>query len=201
MTSDTLTVGPYRIAPELFARGFETGKGPCSCATHCCAGGVWMDLRDRDRILEHRDAIARAMDPEQVHDHTRWFGEEEPDDDFPSGRSIETTVQGNGCVFLDRQGRCSVQVAAVTAGLHKWAWKPLYCVLFPLEVSEGTVCFDDMLQEEQVCCTVTDTFTTPLFRGCREELEHLLGREGYAALERHYESTAAHPAPAGKETP
>ena len=43
-----------------------------------------------------------------------------------------------------------------------------------------------MLQDEETCCTISDSFTVPLFEACREELVHIVGEEGYAAMEEHY---------------
>lgn len=195
-----ITVGRYRIAPELFTTGYTAGKGPCTCSSHCCAGGVFMDVADRERILAHRELIARHMDATQVTDPSRWFDDEElADSDFPSGRCVGSAVVNDKCVFLDARGLCSLQAAAVAEGMHKWAIKPLYCILFPIEVSEGTVGFDDMLQGEQVCCTTDTAFVTPAFRACREELEHLLGAGGYAALEEAYTRIVAPAAGARQE--
>jgi hypothetical protein len=64
--------------------------------------------------------------------------------------------------------------------------KPLFCILFPIEITEKVVSFDDMLQDEQSCCSVTAPFDTPLFEGCKEELVHLVGEDGYRAMEDHY---------------
>lgn len=70
--------------------------------------------------------------------------------------------------------------------MHKWALKPLFCILYPIEISNNVVSFDDMLQSEESCCTITEEFDTPLFAACREELTHLLGEEGYQELDAHY---------------
>jgi hypothetical protein len=149
---------------------------------------VYADVRERDRIMAHRDLVRSAMDDTQPHNDAEWFEHEEADDaDFPSGRCVGTQDTNGKCTFLDRHGRCSLQVAAVNAGMDRWALKPLYCVLFPIEITDKVVGFDDMLQEEQPCCSVTDRFQTPLFRACRDELVHLLGEEGYLQIEEYYD--------------
>ena len=148
-----------------------------------------MDAKDHQRILEQKELVKAQMDETQTTDASKWFEPEVADDsDFPSGKAIGTEVINDKCAFLDKFGRCSIQLAAVAAGKHKWAWKPLYCVLFPIEVSNNVVSFDPMLQGEQSCCTVTSAFNTPLFVACKEELVHLLGEDGYNIMENHYTS-------------
>ncbi|HXG01217.1 MAG TPA: DUF3109 family protein [Bacteroidota bacterium] len=187
--AEYLKVNQYLISNELFESGYAAGNGPCNCTAQCCTSGVWVDLGERDTIMRHASIIKQHMDETQTQDETQWFevGIEE-DPDFPSGHCVGTAVVNNKCTFLDTFGRCTLQLAAVAAGEHKWAWKPLYCVLFPIVIENGVVEFDPMLQGEQTCCSVKDKFDIPLFAACKEELVHLLGREGYRQLEEHYAS-------------
>jgi hypothetical protein len=90
------------------------------------------------------------------------------------------------CAFLDRQGRCSLQVTGEQEGLGRWFLKPLYCVLYPIEITNKTIRFDDLLQDDESCCSVSDDFDVPLFEVCREELTHLLGPEAYVRLQEMY---------------
>lgn len=183
----SLKVKQFTVAGELFTKGFPAGGGPCSCSSVCCEGGVYADVRERDVVMEHREIIAAQMDETQNTDPASWFeAEEHSDSDFPSGHCVGTHVINDKCAFLDKLGGCAIQRAAVNAGMHKWALKPLFCILYPVEISNGVISFDDMLQEEQSCCTVGTTFVTPVFEGCREELVHLLGEDGFAAMEKHY---------------
>lgn len=185
----SLKIGKYTMAGELFTRGFPRNGGPCSCASTCCEGGVFVDLRERDVIIAHRDLIARHMDGTQTTDSSRWFEAEVIDHtDFPSGKCVGTDVINDKCAFLDGAGRCTLQKAAVAEGMHKWSIKPLYCILYPIEISDGIVSFDDLLQDEQSCCTIGPSFEVPLFEACKEELIHLVGEEGYAEMEQHYAS-------------
>jgi hypothetical protein len=184
---NSLKVGRFVIDGGLFTKGFPSGGGPCRCSSTCCAGGVLVDKTEHDVILAHHDLIARHMDETQVTDHMKWFESEEVHDtDFASGKAVGTEVINEKCAFLDKTGRCSIQLAAVSSGMHKWALKPLFCVLFPIEISNGVVSFDDMLQNQEACCSVGGEFDIPLFEGCREELEHLVGKEGYARMQDHY---------------
>lgn len=182
-----LRIGRYGISKDLFRFGYPGGQSPCTCTSTCCSWGVYVDVAERDRILEHSDAIVSAMDDSQPHDPALWFETDvDEDPDFVSGRCVGTHVHNNKCAFLDRQGRCAIQLAAVAQGLHRWAWKPMYCVLYPIEVSDGVVGFDPMLQDEQPCCSIAPRYAVPLFRACRDELTHLLGEQGYEMLEEHY---------------
>jgi len=177
----------YTISPELFRKGFPAGGGPCSCVSRCCHGGVYVDLKERERILAAKEQIKEQMDWSQTRDDSRWFETEELNHaDFPSGKCIGTQEINDKCAFLDSYGRCSIQLASVAAGDHKWALKPLYCILFPIEITDNVIGFDDLLQEESQCCSIKAEFATPLFRACREELEHILGPDGYAMIEERY---------------
>jgi hypothetical protein len=183
----SLKVGDFVMSGDLFTKGFPAGGGPCRCSSTCCSGGVYVDKRERDVVLAHREIIAQQMDETQDPNPDAWFEKEEIEDpDFRSGVCIGTEVVNDKCVFLDKAGRCAIQMAAVKMGMHKWALKPLFCILFPIEITNGVVGFDDMLQEQESCCSAQPEFEVPMFEGCREELEHLVGKEGYALMQDHY---------------
>jgi hypothetical protein len=186
--SAPLRIKQFTISPELTTTGYPEGGGPCTCSSTCCSSGVWVDLRERDRILAHKEIIKKYMDGTQTTADSVWFGsDEKADSDFASGMCVGTAEVNNKCVFLDGAGRCSLQVAAATEGMHKWALKPLYCILYPIEVTDGVVGFDPMLQSEQSCCTVDTVFRIPAFEACRDELVHLLGEDGFQMMREHYQ--------------
>ncbi|HUI63413.1 MAG TPA: DUF3109 family protein [Bacteroidota bacterium] len=183
----SLQVEGYTISGELFTKGYPAGGGPCQCSSACCEGGVFVDLRERDAILAHRESISAQMDETQNRDPATWFEKEELEDsDFPSGSCIGTRIINDKCTFLDGSGRCTLQRTAIARGMHKWALKPIFCVLYPIEIASGVVSFDEMLQNDQACCTVSNAFELPLFEACREELVHLVGEEGFAAMQNYY---------------
>jgi len=189
MTPDPLPeVKGYKISPELFATGVLQGAGPCTCSAVCCQGGVYADIAEREKILAYSHLVMKYMDETQPRDIREWFDKEEADDpDFPSGRCVGTAEYNNKCAFLDGENRCTLQVAAVQEGMDRWTLKPLFCILYPIEISGRTIRFDDLLQGEQSCCTVTSGYETPLFEACKDELVHILGEEGFEDVRRHYE--------------
>jgi hypothetical protein len=186
-SSNGFQVKGYTISEDLFMKGYVDSLGPCACSSSCCSGGVYADIKERDIIMAHKDEIKAQMDETQVTDDTRWFDAEEVEHhDFPSGKCIGTQEINGKCAFLNKRGWCSIQMASVAAGKHKWDMKPLYCVLFPVEISDKVVGFDDLLQGERHCCSIGDEFQTPLFKACQEELEYLLGKDGFAEVEQEY---------------
>lgn len=190
-TAGEFTVKGFAFAPEMFQRGFGEGSGPCRCSSDCCSGGVYVDVSERDRILSLKEKIKQQMDHTQTRDENLWFESELTEDaDFPSGHCVGTSVVNDKCAFLNIKGHCSIQLAAVTAGLDRWAWKPLFCVLYPIEITDHVIGFDPMLQDEKPCCTIREEFQIPLFRACKDELIHLLGQDGYHLLEQYYQGLA-----------
>ena len=188
-----MLVKGYQIAPALLATGFVAGEGPCACNAQCCASGAYIDLTERDRLLAHADLIKAHLDETQTDDETQWFeAGEKLDQDYASGRCVGTAMINGKCAFLDKRGYCTTQVAANAAGMHKWALKPLFCVLFPIEVIGGVVKFDSRLQDQRACCSTQPVFDVPLFQACRDELVHLLGEDGVSEIDAEY---AAHPPP------
>jgi Protein of unknown function (DUF3109) len=147
-----------------------------------------VDITERDRVLAHAELIKQHMDETQSRDERDWFEAETlVDADYPSGVCVGTAVRGDKCALLDSRGFCSLQVAAGAAGMHKWALKPLYCLLFPIEVLGGVVKFDARHDGTHACCSARAPFDVPVFEACREELVQLLGEDGFAQLRAHYE--------------
>ncbi len=72
-----------------------------------------------------------------------WFEKPQKDEDFESGIAVGTEVYNGKCVFLDKNGLCTLQKMADVEGEHKWKYKPIYCILFPLVVWEETFTIDD----------------------------------------------------------
>ena len=181
-----LTIGKYKIDPILFEKGFSRGCGPYQCETTCCSSGVYLDPKDRDVIMDHKEEVKLQMDETQTTNDAVWFdNKQEQDIDFPSGVAVSTEVYNDKCVFLRRDGRCSVQLVSAEKYNDPWKIKPFYCVAFPIALDHGVVTYDDYQDGKTQCCSiVTDTNVT-LVDSCKAELEYVLGKEGYLQLQQY----------------
>ena len=173
-----------RVQRSLLGKQFASGCSMMNCNGNCCKQGVMLDVKERDRILEHTDLILRYLEPGQEHDPSGWFEEEQADLDFPSGKAVGTRASDSGCVFLDSAGRCVLQKAAMGEGMPKFSLKPFYCVAYPVTIDQGELIIDDadFVSRNQCCSTVKDGALT-MFDVCSEELEYVLGKDGLSELQ------------------
>jgi len=173
-----------RVAPGLLQARFAAGCDTRLCTAACCRSGVWLDPRERDRILAHAGVVRRAMDPDQPTDPRLWFSRRvAADADFPSGRAVHTRVRNGRCVFLNGAGRCVLQKAS--AGRGGLQLKPFFCSAFPLTVDDGVLTLDDAkCRAGQPCCAPTAGGPLTVFETCRAELRHVLGAAGVRRLRR-----------------
>jgi hypothetical protein len=188
-----------RVDELIFTQGFVKYCDIDKCGGGCCHSGVYADVEEYEMILRHKDQIAKAMDETQDTDPSTWFdGEYIDDTDFPSGRATGTQVHerdggisgfDEGCVFLDKRHFCSIQVAAANEGLHRWAWKPMYCILFPITVVEGVITYDDSHSEDLHHCGPKGAgqYVHSVYESMREELQHFLGMEEFGKLDEYYQ--------------
>ncbi len=174
------------IDPKIF-----TYKFSCKCSGECCHYGVYTDLKEHDTILELKDKILPLFDETQCKDIKKWFEEPEEDDDFESGVAVGTEVIDGKCTFLDKNELCALQRLANLEGVHKWKYKPLYCILFPLTIYEGSLTIDDEHIDRLKTCNVNPDAEISIFDACKEELLYFLGEESYDELERYAEEYIA----------
>ena len=99
--------------------------------------------------------------------------------------AIGTEVIDGKCTFLDKNGLCTLQKIALDLEKHKWKYKPLYCILFPLTIYEGTLTIDDEHIERLKSCNPDPKTESTIFEYCTEELIHLLGKRGYSELQKY----------------
>ena len=178
----TIVLSGRKIDTALLEHGFAPECSMQNCVGHCCSSGVMADVKERDRILGFRESIKPLMDETQTTDESMWFeATEEEDLDFPSGRSVATNVHNEKCVFLNSQGRCTVQLAEEVVGLPRFSLKPFFCVLYPITIDKGVVTYDDYM-ERRVCCHMSKQYTQSVIKVCKDELIHLLGDDGYKEL-------------------
>jgi hypothetical protein len=176
-------LGRLTIHRSVLTRRFAAGCATGRCDAACCALGVLVDVRERDRVLAHAELVGRLMTPGQDRDPAHWFAREErADRDFPSGRATHTRAGRSGCVFLDADRRCTLHRASAAAGGVEL--KPFFCTVFPLTLADGVL----LLEEDggafgrPECCGSAAFGPLTVFDVCAAELDHALGPDGVAAL-------------------
>jgi hypothetical protein len=173
-----------RLAENLFHSSFLPGCSMLNCTGTCCKFGVYVDLSERDTILANADRIRSYMDDRQERDERHWFEEKIYDDaDFPSGQAAGTRAMWYGCVFLDTQGKCTLQKTSIGEGMNQHSLKPFYCVSYPVTINHGVL----MLAEEDflnnpACCRPVAAGERTLLDVCSEELLFVLGSAGLGEL-------------------
>jgi len=174
----TKEIKGIKIDPSIF-----TFKFHCLCNGECCYYGVYTDLKEHEKILDIKDKIIPLMDDSQTTDISKWFEAPEKDEDFESGVAVGTELFNNKCAFLDKKGLCTLQKLALNENEHKWKYKPLYCVLFPLTIFEGALTIDDEHIDRLKICNKNPMKEISIYEACRDELIHLFGEDGFAELE------------------
>ena len=181
-----------RMNPRMFDS--EPIKRCCleECIGACCVFGVWIDPREVDDILAHAALIKPYM-AEGTRDPGGWFVPvEDKDERSPSGKVLHTAVEPapwhygeTACIFCQRDGKCSLQMAAMANNLHPWRFKPYYCILHPLDLDEqGRITLDTLeavLTEKGSCLQAADK-NIPLIETFSPELEYLLGEKAFKVV-------------------
>jgi Fe-S-cluster containining protein len=173
-----LEINGLKIDPKIF-----TFKFSCKCSGECCWYGVYTDSNEAEEIIEIKDKLIPLFDKTQVKDTSKWFEPPEEDEDFDSGVAVGTEVINNKCSFLDKDGLCTLQRLANLEGEHKWKYKPLYCILFPLVIYEGALTIDDDHIDRLKSCNKNPMTEKTIFESCTEELKHFFGEEDFEKLE------------------
>ena len=175
-------INGYYIDPLIFNHGFVKCCDVKVCSGECCYYGVYTDKSEYEKILSIKDRIIKSMDDSQTPDVNKWFEEPEEDEDFESGIAVGTDIYNGKCVFLDKQGFCTLQKIAVEDGEYKWKYKPLYCILFPLVIYNGAITVDTEHLDRLHYCNRPVNQNSTIFEACKEELKFLLGTEGFVEL-------------------
>jgi hypothetical protein len=181
-----------RINPRLLEseRMQRCTLGVCQAA--CCLHGVWIDRVEAQDIRLNAYWIAPHLEAENQNPADWFDGREEPDDNALSGWTVHSTVLPDpdhygetACIFLRKDHKCALQVAADAAGLHPWRFKPFYCILHPLDLDEeGRITLDEthLMLEEPGSCLRSSDHPVPLLETFEPELRYLLGEKGYRRL-------------------
>ena len=179
----TKKINGLYVDPKIFTFNFS-----CDCKGECCHYGVYTDLKEHDTILKIKDKLLQLFDDTQNKELDKWFEPPEEDEDFDSGVAVGTEVINGKCTFLDKDGLCTLQRLADLEGVHKWNYKPMYCILFPLTIYEGALTIDDEHIERLKSCNSNPAGTeTSIYDACREELIHFMGEQNINELDRYKE--------------
>ena len=177
----------YRMHPRLKkSERVERCDWP-NCRAACCIYGAWVDKLHAEDILKHADQISPYMEEDHQSPDSWFDGQQESDDHALSGLVVHTTIipnpyhyGGTSCIFLRKDFKCALQVAAEQNGDHRWRFKPFYCVLHPLDLDEnGRITLDEieLLVKEPASCLRSTHKQTALQETFRQELEYLLGNQ------------------------
>ena len=180
-------INGLQIDPVIFTQPFVKSCDVCICSGECCYYGVYTDKSEHELIMSVKDKIISHLDDSQTKDPNAWFEGPEADSDFPSGVAVGTEVYNGKCVFLDKQGFCTLQKMAMIEGEYKWKYKPLYCILFPLVISEGVLTFDDEHLARMHYCNKPQNQISTIFDCTKNELKHVLGDQGFDELLKYRE--------------
>ena len=168
-----------KVADEILRLRYEKSCSMSNCRGKCCLYGADVDLAEQDKILKNTDVIRRLMDESQDRDPGNWFDSPFKDADFPSGTAITTRLHNGGCVFLNQEGRCVLQIAESEVG----DLKPFFCRAYPICIHTATLTIDDEnCPEEFSCCGVKGNGSLTIFDICAFELEYVLGKDGVSEL-------------------
>jgi hypothetical protein len=180
-------INGYFVDPLIFTQKFVKACDVCICSGECCYYGVYTDVSEHKKIMSVKDKIISYLDDSQIKDSDQWFEEPQPDEDFPSGIAVGTEVYNGKCVFLDKQGFCTLQKMAMIEGEYKWKYKPLYCILFPLVIFEGVLTIDDDHLGRMHYCNKEQNQHSTVYDCCQDELKFVLGEKGFEELVKYRE--------------
>lgn len=181
MVEEFRTIKGIKINPLIF-----TFKFTCRCTSgECCNYGVFADYNETEKIISVKDEVIGLMDDSQSKNVEDWFETPAKDEDFESGIAVGTNIINDKCAFLDKHGLCTLQKLGLSKGMHKWEYKPIFCVLFPLTIWQDALTVDDEHIDRLSSCNSDPGLNNTVFDSCKEELKHFLGEDGFAELEQY----------------
>jgi hypothetical protein len=174
-----------KVSPALLRARFKQGCAISTCDAACCTYGVLVDVQQKAQILAHADVVRGLMDLNQDDDPGHWFDDEViADRDFPSGYATSTRIKDGRCGFLNRSGRCVLQMATNALGSGGIDLKPFYCTLFPVTIEDRVLMLDPNLRGPATCCGECPDGELTVLDVCSKELQYVLGHAGVEDLRR-----------------
>ena len=147
------------VSSQLRELRLRSCASASECRAACCARGVRIDKAEAEGLAAivraHPEHFRHLADPDHAlvpldflgtphlwHTEVVTPGGVGRDGLYralAAGKTVTVPDQAGGmCVFAFPDGRCSLQVAAVALGRHKWEYKPTACWLFPLRYTTKT---------------------------------------------------------------
>jgi hypothetical protein len=168
----------------LFEKVFAFECFVHNCNGKCCREGVYADSAEKENIVAYADIVRKYMDRDQEHDDLKWFeSEERVDSDYPSGRCVGTETNERGCVFLNSEMHCVLQKAGDLEGMGKHSLKPFYCFGYPITIDRGVLTIHEPeFANRPQCCGISTSGVKTAMDAFHEELDFMLGAEGYQYL-------------------
>ena len=185
-----MIVNGYRIHPELLEEVRAERCVLSECQGACCTGGAWLDVEQLRAIVPQVAAIQANL-PTERGDPDTWFSGPGLDEDMPEGAALGTNVIDDParpgetcCVFLRPDRLCALQLTSQQLELAYPGLKPLFCALYPLQIRAGEIVIDHETEQHfsGATCRRACAAPQPLYRVFKEELQLLLGEEGYRQL-------------------
>jgi len=186
-----MIVNSFKIHPELLEEVYAERCVLDECRGMCCTGGAWLDVEQLKIIVPQVEAIKTNL-PDDRRDPNAWFSAPAADEDAPDSEIIGTNVVDDPCrpaetccVFLRPDRLCALQVTSQQLGLVYPGLKPVFCALYPLQIHEGEISIDHATEQHfgGATCRRAGATKQLLYRIFKEEMQLLLGAEGYQELE------------------
>jgi hypothetical protein len=186
----------------LNVSSFDRLSAPCDindCKGMCCYDGVYVN-EEEERVLtqlaheksEFFESVGAAV-PKQPIVAANWPGIDKVRKTAVVPRDFRTAVptfpphfEQTACVFLTDEGRCSLQLLAVSEGKHRWYYKPLVCAVHPIRISVKSQLIELPTEETDphfqpeypgfisaTHCGRRCTKGVPAFEALNEELVHI----------------------------
>jgi len=134
----------YRVDKGIFTDRYYARCMENKCRDLCCSYGCPMEPIEIERIMEYRGELEKRLGKNS----TQWFGEEEDDSNYPSGRIKNTKVYNGQCVFHDWSFRgCLLHRLALEKGMEPRKIKPMVCFIFPLSWHKGCLFVSGFMNE------------------------------------------------------
>jgi hypothetical protein len=186
-----MLINGFKIHPELLEEVYSERCVLSECLGTCCLGGAWLDVEQLKAIVPQAEAIKTNL-PDDRRDPNAWFSAPAAGEDVPGGGIIGTNVVGDPCrpgetccVFLRPDRLCALQVTSQQLSLAYPGLKPLFCALYPLQIHADEIIIDHGTEQHFGGATCRRACATkqPLYRIFEEEMQLVLGKEGYRELE------------------